>query len=177
MQITLGECLKIAKEHEREIQRLKDLRRDEAFVYHDKDEEPDVPEHGVMELTEQIGQLGQKVRLLRRKAAEKNLATRIDFPETGDKITLAEGITLLGQLIGEREAIQGFLGQPERKRERATPLSQTVQYRTTTYNPGTMNRYAKKLDQDIRRLRTAIDRANVNTMVDLEPGEEELVEH
>ena len=167
MKTTLGECLKIAKEYEREVQRLIGLRREEAFAYHEKDEEPEPPSHGVVNLTEEIDALNEKIRLLRRTAAQMNLVCRLDYTEKGETITLAEGIVLLGQLLREREQIQPLVAQPERKRE-VVGFNRQVQYRSITYDPNYVDRYAKEVENKIRRLRTAIDRANVTTYVELD---------
>ena len=174
MQITVGETLKMAKDAEREIQRLNRQRLDEAFVYHDKDEEPEMPSTGVPVLTDKIMDLSAKVRLLRKKAAEANLTTRLDYPPEGPKLTLAEGITLLSQLLRERESVQRLIGEPERKRE-SFGIAGGYHYRTATYDLEKMTEYAQQLDESIRKLRTSIDRANVNTFIELTPEESEIV--
>lgn len=174
MQITVGECLKIAKDCEREIYRLMRQRAEEAFVYHDKDEEPPCPQTGVFNLTEKITELSIKARLLRKKVAEKNLDTFLDCSIEGQKITLAEGITLLGQLLRERDEIQSFVGVSPQKKERSG-LAGQYQYKTITYDLESMEDYARRTDENIRKLRTAIDKANVTTNVQFTPEEQAIL--
>ena len=167
MELTLGECLKIAKDHTQEVERLTELRKDAAFVVHDKGELIEEPEQSVEELTDRINELNERVRVLRQVVAYYNLNTKLDiYLDSGRQIVLAEGITLLGQLLKERGEIGKLISEPKTKRSRA-PFGSATEYVSTTFDREKAQKYARTLDKEIRALRLAIDRANINTVVEV----------
>lgn len=171
MLISLGECLKIAKDYTEEVNRLYGARKEAAFVIHGKDEDVKEPDESVEKITKKINELNERIRILRSLVAQRNLDALLDIElDDGRQIRLAEGIVLLGQLLKEKGEIATFLSAPKRKRENA--YSGIVEYTSITFDQDAIKRYAKTLDQEIRALRREIDKANIGTMVEVDSDQE-----
>ncbi len=165
MKITLGECLKIAKAIEEKIESLLAEREQVAIVRYFKDEEPEYPERTVEEISAEIAALAAKSRYLRQVVARANLNTKIDFEVNGEKISLAEGLLLLMQLLRERTCWKSLADKQQKTRN--TDYYANVEYVEVTYDLAEAKKTYKNYEKQIRKLRLAIDRANINTEIEV----------
>ena len=163
--ITLGEVLKLAKEAEGKIGELRNLRDEVSTISYALNEDPVQPEASVEELTTEINVLSAKVRYLRQMVAAMNLKTATDYKLNEHEITLAEALILLGQMLQDRRYIEKMAKR--RPKTRDTDFQGNVEYTETTYDLDGMKKQLKSLDSDIRKLRITIDKANINTEVDI----------
>ncbi len=166
MLITLGDTLKLASDMAQAVAGLRIKRGRVSTVTYSKDETPMEHDATVVELTEKIQTLNMRIRKCRELIAKCNLETELEY-KIGDKpISLAEGLTLLGQLIYEQREVAN-LAQNEPMTRRHAPGSELVDYTILTYDPQIMHELKKEMGKHIRQLRAAIDRANITVEVEL----------
>ncbi len=165
MLVTLGDMLKIAKDMHDTVATLHSRRHQVSTVTYTEGEPPIQHTTTVPEITEEIKVLFMRIRKLRELIAKCNLETEVDYKINDKPISLAEALTLLGQLLSERRQMER-LGAAMPK-TRYSHGSERVDYTELTYDPKEMQASYKALGVHVRQLRTAIDRANINVEVEI----------
>ncbi len=165
MRIVLGEALRIAKDSEIRVKELRYLRDAVAFVTYAVGEAPEEPERTVDEVTKEINELSAKARYLRQLVANENLKQVTEFELDGDRITLAEALLLLSQMMAGREYIKTLANA--RPKVRKTGYNGIVEYTEVTFDIDKMKDSLKTIERDIQKLRIAIDKVNVTTELEV----------
>ncbi len=165
MLVTLGDLLKIAKDTQEEVDRLYSRRRTVSRVEYTAGEEPIQHDQTVNEVTLEIDTKLARIRHMRELIARYNLTETVDYRIRDTKITQAEALTLLGQLLREKREIDMFAQMAPR--ERMAMGSERVDYLEATFDPEYIKERSADLAQSIRKLRTAIDRVNINVEIEI----------
>lgn len=162
MNVCISELIKTTKKIEERIDQLKRLRNECVTYSYLKDEKPIIPETNLLDITKQIHKLQDKVIYLRNKIAYLNAT--IQVPEFG--ISLGGCIIKLGQLKAEAEIFKGFSERQSITRQ-TIGFKGEVEYTQINYNIEEAKAIYKEMNDTISKLQMAIDRCNLNTMVDI----------
>jgi hypothetical protein len=162
MQVCISELLKTVKKIEEKVNEKKTLREKCAFKTYIKNEVAIEPEFYVFDLTNDIYLLQEKIRYIRNLIAKLNSTTTV--PEFNK--TLGECIVWLGQSKDELGRLRAFSNK--QTKTRSTSYSGEVEYTEITYDIKEIKNWYSIVDKRISELQMAIDRCNLNPVVEID---------
>lgn len=162
MQVCISELLKTVKKIEERVSQLKALRSENATYSYVKDEKPIIPEITPEEITKQINELQNKIVFLRNKIAYLNSTAIV--PEFNT--TLGGCIVMLGQCKGELPNYNTLANKQSLSRQ--TTYKGEVEYTQINYDMDYFKQLYDNTNDKISKLQMAIDRYNLNTMIDID---------
>jgi len=162
MKITLGEVLKLAKQYEGlQSQLMSDIRTYSTVTYSSGEEKIQHPKT-VKETIDELLIVQEKSRQLRMLVSQYNQNIVTDYK----LMTLGEALLLLKQSLQTR-SIFNSLANNQPKTRNMGYKSQVAEYTEVTYSLNDAKQWNNNLENEVKLLRLAIDKANINAEIEI----------
>lgn len=162
MKVSNSEAIKIIKGLEAE---LEDLRRSEVLnsTYSYKEGETKIlPDYNYKETRKKIEEINTRIRKIKHALALSNCTNHLsDF----DDMTIGEGLVYLAQLNKEYSSLSTLSSRTKITR-RITPNG-VLEYTECNYDPEKVKKAQKELFELITALQINIDRANLESYIEI----------
>ncbi len=160
MKICLSEGMKRVKElnERKSVILIDELRR--MQVSYKEGEQPVQVDYDYAKTREEVKSIDDEVRKIRHLTALANCTAMTD-----EGCTISEALVLLAQLNAEKARVER-LAAAEKLTRRITPNG-VLEYTVCNYEPAAAAADCAELRSRIYRLQLAIDRANLNTFIEV----------
>lgn len=154
------ELMKELKELEQEKESLLDFERENCKIRYLAGEEPLDNGYTYDGVRTALSDIDERERKIKRALALSNATTLVE----GFGMTIAEALVYLAQLTQNRYTLK--LLASHKPMDRMT-VSDSVEYEKALYDIQTAKADLKKIIKEINRLQMAIDRTNLNHMIEI----------
>ncbi len=161
MKICNSEAMKLIKELEIQKRSLLYTESSRCTVSYKEDEKKSPSHYDYFETRKKIAELNGQVRKIKNLLAKANCTVLVDDFD----MTIGEALVYLAQLNGEYDRLC-TLSENEKLSRRIT-VNGVLEYTETLYDPEQAEADKVALHQKICKLQVAIDRANLNSFIEL----------
>ncbi|OEF98363.1 hypothetical protein [Desulfuribacillus alkaliarsenatis] len=159
--ITLAEALPLRASIKNTIADLQSERNQVATVIYEKGDDYELPSRNFEQVTEEIEQVAQDLRMLENKIALANLQNTVDWSD--EKLSIHEAIMLAQYLRQEANELLMYSKKKKVSVHRDSygiNLSKSSIQEKTLYDPDTVRNESVKLTRKANKLSSMIDAAN-----------------
>ena len=160
MKMCLSEAMKRVKELNERKETLILSEQSRMRTSYREGEKPVPVDYDYAKTREKIASIDAEVRAIRCGISLANCTVKLD-----DGLTIGEALIYLAQLNGECARLEG-LAMYEKLTRRIT-ANGVLEYTVCNYDPGVAISDREKVRSKIYRLQLAIDRANLNTYIEV----------
>lgn len=157
MNITLAQALPLRNSINRRIHELISERNQVAFVEVEKGGQYEKPTRTVEQVTEELNVTRSDFRALDVAMAAENLKAKVEWD--GREVSLTEAIELSKQIRGEVNELKRF-GQRKKQERQASWRTEEVTYVHAQFEPEEYRKSALKLERQVNKLSSEIERKN-----------------
>lgn len=161
MKVCNTEAMKLIKEYEEQKRNLFSEEEGDSYISYKEGETKLTNGYDYEKVRLMVRELDQKVRAIRAKIAAVNCKKKID----GFDITIGEALVMLAQLQCEREQIE-MLATRKQISRRLT-MNGVLEFTECLYDTEKAKQDVIELRKKISELQMAIDRANLNTYIEI----------
>ena len=161
MKLTIKEAMKKLTILDREVSKILEFEKRESKVVYLKGEKPEASSYNYHDVSKELEKLENKKRELKIKIINANANTKTEYKN----LSISELLILLAQLSNKLERLEDLA--KNKKRERITTNDGQVEYTECLFEPKEVEDDITKLAEEITKIQIAIDKANLNTEIDI----------
>ena len=161
MKICNAEAMKMIKSLEKDLERIRLNEELNSVFSYKEGEQKILPEYDYAKARQEKEEINAKIRKIKHALAIANTVFKIDY----FNITIGEALVYLAQLNNEYDELEELANR--RKITRHITSNGVLEYTECTYEPEQVKQDRKEIYAQICKLQVAIDRANLNSEIEL----------
>lgn len=134
----------------------------ESLTTYSENEKQIVSDYNYVEVSKKIDEIDNTIRHLKQLLSYANSTVVVE----GFNMTIAEALVYLAQLHSKMKRLEQLKNRAPLTRESPNYRSATVEYTKTNYDVELVQKEYDELLETIQKLQMAIDRTNLNNMID-----------
>lgn len=161
MKVCNAEAMKKIKGLEEELNKIKYNEETNCTISYKEGEEKNLPNYNYLETRKNIERINKEIRNIKNALQVANSTYKIDI----FNITIGEALVYLAQLNNEYSSLNNL--STKNKISRRITQNGVVEYTECIYDPEQVKKEEKELYEKIGKLQVAIDRANLNCIIEI----------
>ncbi|VEU79889.1 hypothetical protein [Haploplasma axanthum] len=161
MKLSIKEAMKMIARFENDIQELLDIERRESFIIYLANEEVTKTDYIFDKANSNLDLYQEQIRQIKNAINKANLTTKTDYKD----LVISEALILLAQKNNNQIRLNELASYKQVTRK--TSYEGIIEYNERLYDINIVRELLKQNTEDIHKLQTAIDKANILTEIEI----------
>ena len=161
MKLSIKEAMKMIARFENDIQELLDIERRESFIIYLANEEVTKTDYIFDKANSNLDLYQEQIRHIKNAINKANLTTKTDYKD----LVISEALVLLAQKNNNQVRLNELASYKQVTRR--TSYEGIIEYNERLYDINKVRELLKQNTEDIHKLQTAIDKANILTEIEI----------
>ena len=161
MKLSIKEAMKMIARFENDIQELLDIERRESFIIYLANEEVTKTDYIFDKANSNLDLYQEQIRQIKNAINKANLTTKTDYKD----LVISEALILLAQKNNNQIRLNELASYKQVTRK--TSYEGIIEYNERLYDINKVRELLKQNTEDIHKLQTAIDKANILTEIEI----------